>query len=61
MTLSHNAERKHAFLVKTKEKAKYKKVAPKNKVALELLHHRLVQRYTVSLMDLDTVNVWKYI
>ena len=40
-TMPHSAKRKHILLVKTKEKARSKKVAPKNKVALELLHHRL--------------------
>ena len=45
-TLPHSAPRKHAFLVKTKEKAKSNKIAPRNKVALEILHHRLGHRST---------------
>ena len=36
-------------------------MTPGNKVALELLHHRLGQGYTRLLMAGDTANVWKYI
>ena len=61
MTLPHSAQRKHTFLVKTKETAKSKKMAPKKKVDLGFLHHRLGQRYTISLMDGDTENIWQYI
>ena len=39
VTLPYIAQRKHAFLVKTKEKTKAKKKAPRKKVALVLLHH----------------------
>ena len=59
VTMPHSAQRKHAFLVKTKEKEKPEKVAPKKKVALELLHHRLGHRSTISLMSGDTANVWQ--
>ena len=59
VTLPHSAQRNHAFLVETKEKYKSKKVAPKNKVSLELLHHRLGHISTRSLMAGDTENVWK--
>ena len=58
MTMPHIEQRKHVFLVKTKEKAKSKKVAPKKKVALELLHHRSEQISTILLMAGDNVNVW---
>ena len=44
-------------MVKTKEKAKSKKVSPRKKVALELLHHRLGHRSTILLMDGDIENV----
>ena len=54
-----SAQRKSAFLVKIKENIKSKKIAPINKVALELLHHRLGHRSTISLMSGDTVNVWQ--
>ena len=57
VTLLHSAQRKHALLVKIKSKST--KLAPWNKVALELLHHRLVHRSTRSLMAVDTANVWK--
>ena len=50
VTLPHSTQRKHAFFVKTKEKANSKKVAPKNKSSLELLQHRLGHRTTISLM-----------
>ena len=39
--------------------SKYKKVTPRNKVDLELLHRRLGQISTRSLMAEDTVNIWK--
>ena len=59
VNMPHSAHRKHAFLVKKKEKAKSKKIAPRKKVALVLLHHGLGQRSTRSLMAGDTENVWK--
>ena len=59
MTMPNSAHRKHDFLVKTKEKAKSKKVEPKRKVDLELLHHRLGLRSTRLLMDKDIANVWQ--
>ena len=60
-TMPHSAERKHAFLVKTKENTKSKKIAPRNKDALELLYHRLGHRSTRSLMAVYTANIWQYI
>ena len=39
--------------------SKSSKIAPRKKVALELLHHKLVHIYTRSLMDGDTANVWQ--
>ena len=39
--------------------SKSKKIAPRKKVALELLHHRLRNRYTISLMAEDTENAWQ--
>ena len=38
---------------------KSNKIAPRKKVDLELLHHRLGHRYTRSLMAGDTVNFWQ--
>ena len=38
---------------------KSKKSAPRKKVALELLHHRLGHRSTTSLIDGDTANFWQ--
>ena len=57
--ISHIAQRKHAFLVKTKEKTKSKKIAHIKKVSLELLYHRFGKRSTRSLMAGDTANVWQ--
>ena len=57
VTLTHSAQQKHAFLGGIK--SKLEKLAPRKKVALELLHHRLGHRYTISLMDGDPENVWK--
>ena len=59
VTLPHSAQSKYTSLVKTKEKAKSKKVSPRNKLALELLHHILGHRYTRSLMAGGTENVWQ--
>ena len=39
--------------------SKSKKIAPRKKVALELLYHILGHRSNISLMDLDTENVWE--
>ena len=33
-------------------------MAPRKKVALELLHHRLGHKSTRSLMAGDTANIW---
>ena len=46
-------------MVKTKEKSKSNEVAPRNKVALELLHHTLGHRYIRSLMVGDTEKFWQ--
>ena len=59
VTLPNSAQRKHSFLVKTNEKAKWKKTAPRNKDALELLRHGLGHRYTTLLMAVYTANVCK--
>ena len=39
--------------------SKSKKLAPRNKIALELLHLRLGHRYTIPLLDGNTANVWE--
>ena len=57
VTISHSVERKHALLGEIKSKSK--KLAPRKKVALELLHHRLCHRSTRSLMDRYNANVWQ--
>ena len=59
VTLLHSAHRKHAFLVKTKENFKSKKVTPRKKVALELSHQRLGHRSNRSLMSVDTAFFWQ--
>ena len=59
VNLPHIAQRKHVFLVKTKEISKSKKIAPRDNVALELLHYILGHIYTRSFMAGDTANVWK--
>ena len=41
--------------------SKSNQISPINKAALELLHHILGHRSTISFMDRDTVNVWKNI
>ena len=59
LTLPHNEQRKHVFLGKMKEMSKSKKIAPRNKAALELLQYRLGYTFTGSLMAEDTVHVWQ--
>ena len=61
MKLPHSTQRKHAFLVKTKEKSKSQKKYSKKKVSFELLHQRVGNISTRSLMAEDTENVWKHI
>ena len=59
VNLPHSAKKKIGFLVEIKEKDKSKKVAPKNKVVLKLLHHRLGHISTRSLMFEYTAKVWQ--
>ena len=39
--------------------SKSKKMSPRNKVGLELLHHRLGHISNISLVHGDTANVWQ--
>ena len=50
VTLLYSAQKKGDFLVRTKENSKSQKQIPKNKVSLELLNHRLGNRYTRLLL-----------
>ena len=59
VTLPHSAQKKYDFLVKTKEMGKSKKVTPRRKFGLELLHHRLGHRSNISFMAGYTENVWQ--
>ena len=59
MTLPHSTQRKHALLVKTKEKSKSQKHIPKKEVSLELLHQVLGQIYTRSILVGYTENLWQ--
>ena len=59
VTLPHSAQRKHAFWGRIKQMSKSNKIAPRKKVTLELLHHRLEHSSTISFMAGDIVNVWK--
>ena len=59
ITLPPSAQRKHAFLGKIMEISKKNKLPARKKIALELLHHRLGQISTRSLLDGDTANVWE--
>ena len=59
VTLPHSAQRKHAFLVKTKEKSKSQKQITNNKVYLVLLHQILGHRYKKLLLAGDTANFWQ--
>ena len=57
--LPHISQQKYAFGGRIKQMSKSKKLAPRKKVSLELLYHRLGHRYTRSLVAVDTANVWK--
>ena len=59
--LTQNEQRKHASLVKMKEKSKLQNKIPKNKASLGLLNQILGHIFIRSLLDGDTENVWKYI
>ena len=61
VTLPNSAQRKHTFLGEIKEMSKTKKLPPRKKLSLELLHQRLYHRSNRSLLDGDTANVWEYI
>ena len=56
VTLPHSAQMKHAFLGKTKEISKKKKLPARKKINLEFLHQRLGHRSTISLLAGDTAN-----
>ena len=57
VTLPHSAVRKQAFMGKSMESSK--KNPKGKKIALELMHQRLGDRSTRSLIDGDTANVWE--
>ena len=59
VALTHSAQQKPAFLVKTKEKSTLQRKIPKKKVYLGLLHQRLGHRSTRSLLAGDTANIWQ--
>ena len=59
VTLPHSEQRKHAFLGKIMEKPKKNELPARKKIALELLHQRLGNRSTRSLLAGDTNNVWE--
>ena len=59
VTLPHIAQQKHEFLGEIKQTSKSKKIEPRKKFALELLHHILRHRYTRSSMAVDNANFWK--
>ena len=59
VTLPHSAQRKHSFIGKIKNMSKKNKFPARNKIALELLHHRLGHRSTISLLAGYTANIWE--
>ena len=61
VALTHRVQRKHTVLVKTKEKSKPQKRIPKKKISMKLLRQKLLYSSKRSLLDGDTVNVWKQI
>ena len=61
VTLADSAVRKHAFMVKSMESSKKnpKRNPKRKKIPLELMHHGLGHRSTISLMAGDTANIWE--
>ena len=59
MTLPHSAQRKHALLVKTKEKSKSQKKINKKRASLGLLYQRLGHISKRSLLDGGNANIWQ--
>ena len=59
VALPHSAQRKHAFLGEIKQISKSNKIAPRKKVALELLHHVSGHISTRSFICGYTANFWK--
>ena len=59
VTSQHSAQRKHAFMVKTKEKSKSTEKISKKTVSLEILYQRLGHISTESVQARDTTNVWQ--
>ena len=59
VTLPHSAQRKHAFIGKTKNTSKKNKFPARKKIALELLHQRVGHRLTRLLLAGDNANVWE--
>ena len=61
VTLLHRTQRKHEYLVKTKEKSKSQKQIPIRKVYSELLYQRLGHTSTRSLLSGNNANIWQAI
>ena len=60
--LPHTTQQKHAFLIKnTRKSQNLQNQIPKKKVFLELLHQKLGNSSTRSLMEKDTSTFWKNI
>ena len=59
VTLPHSAQWKHALWGEIKQMSKSKKITPRKKVALELIHHILRHISTRSLLAGGTANVQK--
>ena len=58
VTSPHSAQRKHEFWEEIKEISKTEKLPAKKKIALELLHQRLGERSTRSMLAEVTDNIW---
>ena len=50
---------KQTFLGEIKEMSKKNKLPARKRIALELLHQRLVHISTISLLSGDTANAWE--
>ena len=58
----HAAHReKHYHLMKMEGESKSQKKVPKNKISLGLLHQRMLNKSTRSLLSRDNANVWQEI
>ena len=58
VTLPHSTQQRNEFWGKIKKMSKTKKLAPREKITLELLHQRFGHKYTGLFLAAGIANVW---